>query len=191
MLQKSEFTLTAKELRTLTPEVIEKSKKQVRNNIHIVLDRVVDAYNVGSAFRIADSINAQKVWLCGKDIVTPYDRQVQKSSMYTCQLVEWETNSTASFIFEKYSTGFFIAVEKLKEKDDFEFKIQNCKNISGILSHLNVPIFIIVGSESFGISQEVLEKVNTIVEIPMLGVNNSMNVINALTLICYSITELI
>lgn len=191
MLQKSEFILTAKELRTLTPEVIEKSKKQVRNNIHIVLDRVVDAYNVGSAFRIADSINAQKVWLCGKDIVTPYDRQVQKSSMYTCQLVEWETNSTANFIFEKYSTGFFIAVEKLKEKDDFEFKIQNCKNISGILSHLNVPIFIIVGSESFGISQEVLKKVNTIVEIPMLGVNNSMNVINALTLICYSITGLV
>ena len=191
MLQKSEFTLTAKELRTLTPEVIEKSKKQSKNNIHIVLDRVVDAYNVGSAFRIADSINAQKVWLCGKDIVTPYDRQVQKSSMYTCQLIEWETNSTANFIFEKYSTGFFIAVEKLKEKDDFEFKIQNCKNISGILSHLNVPIFIIVGSESFGISQEVLEKVNTIVEIPMLGVNNSMNVINALTLICYSITGLI
>lgn len=191
MLQKSEFTLTAKELRSLTPEVIEKSKNQSKNNIHIVLDSVVDAYNVGSAFRIADSINAQKVWLCGKDIVTPYDRQVQKSSMYTCQLVEWETNSSANFIFEKYSTGFFIAVEKLREKDDFEFKIQNCKNISGILQHLNVPIFIIVGSETNGISQNVLEKVNTIVEIPMLGVNNSMNVINALTLICYSITGLI
>ena len=191
MLQKSEFTLTAKELRSLTPEVIEKSKNQSKNNIHIVLDSVVDAYNVGSAFRIADSINAQKVWLCGKDIVTPYDRQVQKSSMYTCQLVEWETNLSANFIFEKYSTGFFIAVEKLREKDDFEFKIQNCKNISGILQHLNVPIFIIVGSETNGISQNVLEKVNTIVEIPMLGVNNSMNVINALTLICYSITGLI
>lgn len=191
MLQKSELTLTAKELRSLTPEVIEVAKKQPKNNIHIVLDNVVDAYNVGSAFRIADSINAKKVWLCGKDIVTPFDRQVQKSSMYTCQLVEWETNASANYIFEQYSTGFFIALEKLREKDSFEFKIQNCKNISGILSHLNVPIFIIVGSESFGISQEVLNRANTIVEIPMLGVNNSMNVINALTLICYSITGLI
>lgn len=191
MLQKSELTLTAKELRSLTPEVIEAAKKQPKNNIHIVLDSVVDAYNVGSAFRIADSINAQKVWLCGNDIVTPYDRQVQKSSMYTCQLVEWESSSSADLIFEKYSNGFFIALEKLKEKDDFEFKIQNCKNISGILAQLNVPIFIIVGSETNGISQKVLEKVNTIVELPMLGVNNSMNVINALTLICYSITGLV
>lgn len=191
MLQKSELTLTAKELRNLTPEVIEVAKKQPKNNIHIVLDNVVDAYNVGSAFRIADSINAKKVWILGKDIVTPYDRQVQKSSMYTCQLVEWETNSSFDYIHENFSTGFFIAVEKLREKDDFEFKIQNCKNISGILAQLNVPIFIIVGSETHGISQKVLNRVDTIVEIPMLGVNNSMNVINALTLICYSITGLI
>lgn len=191
MLQKSELTLTAKELRSLTPEVIEVAKKQPKNNIHIVLDNVVDAYNVGSAFRIADSINAQKVWLCGKDIVTPYDRQVQKSSMYTCQLVEWESNLTTEYVFNKYSTGFFIAVEKLREKDDFEFKIQNCKNISGILSQLKVPIFIVVGSETNGISKYTLENVDTIVEIPMMGVNNSMNVINALTLICYSITGLI
>ncbi len=191
MLQKSELTLTAKELRNLTPEVIEVAKKQPKNNIHIVLDNVVDAYNVGSAFRIADSINAKKVWILGKDIVTPYDRQVQKSSMYTCQLVEWEINSSADYIFENFSTGFFIAVEKLREKDDFEFKIQNCKNISGILAQLNVPIFIIVGSETHGISQKILNRVDTIVEIPMLGVNNSMNVINALTLICYSITGLI
>jgi tRNA G18 (ribose-2'-O)-methylase SpoU len=191
MLQKSEFTLTAKELRHLTEEQKSSALNQPKNNIHIVLDNVVDAYNVGSAFRIADSINAKKVWILGENIVTPYDRQVQKSSMYTCQLVEWETNSNFDFIHENFSTGFFIAVEKLREKDDFEFKIQNCKNISGILQHLNVPIFIIVGSESFGISQEILNKVDTIVEIPMLGVNNSMNVINALTLICYSITGLI
>ena len=52
---------------------------------------------------------------------------------------------------------------------------------------MNIPIFIIIGSESFGISREVLEQVNTIVSIPMYGVNTSMNVINALTIICYSI----
>lgn len=181
----SDFKLKASELRNLSEENIARAKALPKNPINIVLDRIVDTYNIGSAFRIADSINASKVWLCGQDIATPYDRQVKKSSLNTCQFVEWESLSKTTEIFRQ--KGIFIALEETSSIQEFSFKFQNCKNINGICQEMNIPIFIIIGSESFGISREVLEQVNTIVSIPMYGVNTSMNVINALTIICYSI----
>ncbi len=183
MLHQSDFKLGAQELRHLSNENIIRAQSVQKNNIHIVLDHVVDAYNVGSAFRIADSINAKKVWIGGENITTPCDKQVKKSSLNTCLFVDWESIPKTTQIFRE--NGFFIALEKLKDPQDF--KVQDCSNIRGICQSLNIPIYIIIGSESFGISDEVLSQVNTIVEIPMLGINHSMNVINALTLICYSV----
>lgn len=184
-MYKSDFKLTAPELRALSSENIERAKNLKKNNIHIVLDNVVDAYNVGSAFRIADSINASTVWICGSDIVHPTDKQVQKSSMNTSQFVNWKLVSDTKQIFRE--KGLFIALEKLQEDSEFRIKLTDCKNINNICEELNTPIFVIVGSERFGISKEVLAQVNTIVELPMFGVNTSMNVINALTVLCYSL----
>jgi tRNA G18 (ribose-2'-O)-methylase SpoU len=185
----SDFKLKASELRNISEENIIRAKALPKNPIHIVLDRIVDTYNIGSAFRIADSINASKVWLCGQNIATPHDKQVRKSSLNTCQFAEWESLPETTQIFQQ--KGIFIALEEVSAIQEFSFKFENCKNINGICREMNIPIFIIIGSESFGISREVLEKVNTIVSIPMYGVNTSMNVINALTIICYSILGVI
>ena len=35
-----------------------------RNQIYLVLDRIIDTYNIGSMFRLADAIGAQKLYLC-------------------------------------------------------------------------------------------------------------------------------
>lgn len=191
-MKKSSITLSAYDLRhSLTDEIKEKVKQVDRNNIHIILDNVVDAYNVGSAFRIADSIFAKKVWICGKNIVTPLDRQVKKSSVNTCDLIEWEALNNTVDIFDKseLSNAYFIAIEKTeadvnKTKIDF-YGLKLINAVQGIDRKENSkPICLIVGSESFGISNSVLEKVNGILEIPMYGINNSMNVINALAITC-------
>ena len=56
--------LNARQLRTTKPDadVIKKIKK---NPIYIVLDNVLDTYNVGAIFRLADAVAATKVYLCG------------------------------------------------------------------------------------------------------------------------------
>jgi tRNA G18 (ribose-2'-O)-methylase SpoU len=186
MIYQSDFKLKATDLRNLSQENIERSKTLPRNNINIVLHNIVDTYNIGSAFRIADSINASKVWLCGNEVTTPSNKQVQKSSLNTCFLVEWEHISSIDLLFQQ--NGIFIALEELSSNSEFEHKAKSLAELSNQkIYESDVPVFIIIGSERFGISENVLEKSNMIVSIPMYGVNTSMNVINALAIVCYFI----
>lgn len=203
IMLKSPITLSAHELRhSLTDEIKEECKKYERNNIHIVLDNVVDTYNIGSAFRIADSIFAKKVWICGKDVATPLDRQVQKSSVNTCDLIEWEVLENTIDIFTKfdrtfdtiggttrmtYSHAYFIALEKATDIED-KISLEKCHDIYyNFCIPRNVPLVFIIGNESRGIDKEILFKASSILEIPMFGINNSMNVMNALAIACYSL----
>lgn len=184
MLKKSPLIMSAHDLRhSLTDDVKEKCKSYERNNIHIILDNVVDAYNIGSAFRIADSIFAKKVWICGKNVTTPLDRQVQKSSVNTCDLIEWETIENTIDIFDKFNSHTaFVCLEKT---DDYSnIKLDNLKTIHKNCIYNNEPLCLIVGSESHGINEKILFKCSYVVEIPMYGINNSMNVINALAIAC-------
>lgn len=189
-MKKSPTTLSAHDLRhCLNDKFKETCKNYDRNNIHIILDNVVDAYNIGSAFRIADSIFAKKVWICGENSVTPLDRQVQKSSVNTSELIEWEVIPNTLDVFNHFNDEYtyYLAVEKINNSS-LEFRKQKLNRLSTLFNRCkayDAPFCIIIGSESFGINKEILNhKVNGIVEIPMYGVNNSMNVINALAIVC-------
>ncbi|MGY6648113.1 TrmH family RNA methyltransferase [Wenyingzhuangia sp. IMCC45574] len=50
-------------------------------------------------------------------------------------------------------------------------------------------IALIIGSERFGITPEVLELVDSSIHIPMFGNNSSMNVVNSLSVSLYEITK--
>ena len=51
------------------------------------------------------------------------------------------------------------------------------------------PIALVVGHESDGVSKEVLEISDQIVEIPMWGVNKSLNVVVSLGIILFKTME--
>ncbi|MBI3070017.1 MAG: hypothetical protein HYY87_01795 [Candidatus Levybacteria bacterium] len=57
--------LGAKELRTTKPSE-EEFRRVKKNPIYIILDNVLDTYNVGAIFRLADAVSAEKVILCGE-----------------------------------------------------------------------------------------------------------------------------
>jgi len=70
--------LKAKELRT-TPVSEEQKKSIKRNPIYIILDNVLDTYNIGAIFRLADAVAAEKVILCGQSETPPHTR-IKKAS---------------------------------------------------------------------------------------------------------------
>ena len=82
--------LGAEELRIITPteEQLEQVKKS-RQEMYIVLDNVLDTYNIGSVFRLADAVGAKKILLC-RGSETPPNSRIQKASIGTWQWVEWE-----------------------------------------------------------------------------------------------------
>src|SRR6185437_12649187 len=80
--------LGAKELRTT--ESSEEQKKNLKKNpIYIICDNILDTYNTGSIFRLADAVAATKVYLCGIT-ETPPNTRIKKASINTTEWVDWE-----------------------------------------------------------------------------------------------------
>jgi 23S rRNA (guanosine2251-2'-O)-methyltransferase len=146
-----------------------------RNPIVLVLDNVLDTYNIGSFFRLADAIGAEKVYLCGP-VVTPPNIKIHRASIGTWKFIDWEN-----------PTNTIDCLKKLKEQG---YQIIACeqspKSVDYLEAKYNFPIAIVAGSESDGISPEVLKLVDQTVEIPMFGINKSLNVLIATAIVSFS-----
>ena len=171
--------LNARELRT-TPVDVEKAKKIQRNPITIICDNVLDTYNVGSIFRLADAVAAEKVILCGAT-ETPPNSKIKKASINTWQWVNWQYAETATAAIVKIknqrSNPQIIAVEQDKRSVPF-YKVE-----------YQVPLAIVVGNETYGVSKEVLDMADAIVELPMWGVNKSLNVMVSCGIVLYEVMK--
>src|SRR3989338_8079961 len=85
--------LGARALRTTTPQT-EEIKAIKKHPIYIILDNVLDTYNVGAIFRLADAVAAEKVILCGQT-ETPPSIRIKRASINTTEWVAWEYAVTA------------------------------------------------------------------------------------------------
>ena len=83
----------AEELRVYTP-TLDEIEVIKRNDIYIVLDNVLDTYNIGAIFRLADAIAARQVIICGQS-ETPPNSRIQKASVGTWQWTPWSYAKTA------------------------------------------------------------------------------------------------
>ena len=169
--------LNARQLRKSNPTDSE-LKKIKRNPINFILDRIIDTYNVGSLFRLADAIAAEKVFLCGEMEYPPSSR-IHKAAVGTEQWTPWEKkDSTLQTVKELKKKGIqIIAVE------------QDSRSISYKDIKPNFPCAIVVGSETGGMEKEVLDEADIIVELPMYGINKSFNVWGSGAIIAYKVIE--
>jgi 23S rRNA (guanosine2251-2'-O)-methyltransferase len=173
------YKLGAKELRK-TPPTPETFKTIKRNPIYLVLDTVIDTYNIGSLFRLADAIAAEKLYICGNTEYPPNSR-IHKAAVGTEEWVPWiKANSTLE------------VVEKLKKEGVQIISVEQSPNsISYSLMPLKVvfPCAIVIGNETEGISREVLDASDVIMELPMFGVNKSLNVWGTAAVAAYKVIE--
>ncbi len=142
-----------------------------RNPIYIILDNVLDTYNIGAIFRLADAVAAEKVILC-KGSETPPNTRIKKASINTTEWVPWEYSPTAAEAIEnlklKIENLTVVAIE------------QHARSMPYDTFDYHFPIALVVGHETKGVSKEVLEMCDGIVELPMYGVNISLNVMVSL-----------
>ena len=159
----------------------EEDKEKIKKNpVYIILDNVLDTYNVGAVFRLADAVAAQKVYLCGQT-ETPPNHRIKKASINTTEWVAWEYNETALDVIRSLKKEIpdiqVIAVELDKRSKPYE-KIPYA-----------FPIALVVGHETTGISEEVLRAADYIAELPMWGVNISLNVMVSLGIVLYEVMK--
>jgi len=202
--------LGAKELRTIIPSE-EDLKKIKKNPIYIILDNVLDTYNVGAIFRLADAVAARKVILCG-ETGTPPDSRIKKASINTTEWVTWSYAPTAVEAIQNLSKEFSTSgrtrrcVPSLEQYSSSESRAtsrenrevqklqvvaieQSERSIPYDKTDYKFPIALVVGNETTGVSKEALEIADQIVEIPMWGVNKSLNVMVSLGIILFRAME--
>lgn len=168
--------LNAKQLRNGEGSVVRNRVK--KNEMYIILDNVLDTYNIGAIFRLADAVAAKKVIICGQS-ETPPNHRIKKASINTTEVVEWEYYPSAVEAIKdlrlKTKDLKVVAVELDKRSvpyDKYEYKL---------------PLALVVGHETDGVSKEVLELCDAIVELPMFGINISLNVMVSLGIVLYEI----
>lgn len=164
------------------PPKINDLKQIKRNPIYFVLDNVLDTYNIGSIFRLADAVAAEKIYICGESEYPPSSR-IHKAAVGTEEWVPWEKREdTVKTIKELKEKGVQIIVV---EQDGRSLPY------TMLTSKLQLPCAVVVGHETHGVSKEVLDLADMIIELPMFGVNKSFNVWGSAAVISYMIVQAI
>lgn len=140
-------------------------------NTYVILDNIRSVHNVGSIFRTCDAAGVSKLYLCGLT-PTPIDRfgrarkDMAKVALGAQQSVVWEYVEETKDVIEKLKKEGVrvVAVEQDKKSTDYK-KLSTKK-----------PLALVFGREVDGISKEILHLCDEIVEVPMHGAKESLNV---------------
>lgn len=146
----------------------------IQNRIFVaVLDNVRSLLNVGSIFRTAEALGFQKIYLGG---ITPaptderHKRQMHKTALGAEEYLPWENSRQTLKILKKLkSEGYYLIALELGSKS---IKINQLKRLP--LSWHKIAL--IVGNEVKGINKRYLEYCDKILEIPLSGKKESLNV---------------
>lgn len=152
------------------------------SQIHILLHDIRSTHNVGAIFRTADAAGATKIYISGFT-PSPVDRfgrnrpDISKAALGAEKTVAWENVESPQELIKKLKKEKFTIVAV--EQADNSINYKDLKPEGNIL--------VIMGNEVEGVEKEILNLCDEIVEIPMLGQKESLNVSVAAGIILYSL----
>ncbi len=141
------------------------------SEIAILLHNIRSTHNVGSIFRTSDAAGVAKMYLSGYT-PTPIDRfgrpqkDIAKTALGAEKTTPWEYFKTPQKLISRLKGEGWMVVGV--EQDNRSIDYRNFKPTSKTL--------LIFGNEVLGISPVLLKQCDTIVEIPMHGKKESLNV---------------
>lgn len=129
--------------------------------IAIYLDHVRSAHNVGSIVRTIEAFSLGTLYL-SKNTPPLTHKQVRDTAMGTDQWVQWHHHVK----LEELPRPIIVLETSDRAVNIYDFTFPKCFTL-------------VVGNEEYGCSDETLHLADIIVEIPLRGRKNSLNVANA------------
>ncbi|WP_169788805.1 TrmH family RNA methyltransferase [Vulgatibacter incomptus] len=159
-----------------------------RAPLHVVLADVRGLANVGLAFRLCDNLRVAHLWLCGITGHPPYpgdpraaviaercDREIRRTAVMAVPFVPWT-----------YAPSALEVVAARKAAGD---RIVVLEQAEGALppakADLTAPLCLVLGHERQGVAPEILREADLVLEIPVWGMANSLNVAMSLAVVGY------
>jgi 23S rRNA (guanosine2251-2'-O)-methyltransferase len=147
-----------------------------------ILEEVRSLWNVGSMFRSADGAGFSHLFLIGITGCPPR-REIAKTSLGAEDYVAWNyAGSSLSVISSLKALGYQIVA---LEKTTGSFPLKSAQQDDS----LRTPLCLVVGSEVKGIYAETLVASDLILDLPMRGFKESLNVAVAFGIASYAISE--
>lgn len=156
--------LLNEELPRLTTEQMKQTQKLP---LVIVLDNVRSHLNVGSVFRTADAFLVEAIYLCGIT-GTPPHREIHKTALGATETVQWKYFSTTQHALDDLKSNSYkvIAIEQAEQAVMLnDFKPSQDEKYAFVF-----------GNEVEGVSQQVIDVCNNVIEIPQFGTKHSLNI---------------
>jgi len=130
-------------------------------------------HNIGAIIRTAECIGATGIILPPKISISP---QIRRASMGASEHISIVNNSLFQTIKQVHDAGIQI------------IGIERSENSTGLYkANLDKPILLIIGGEDRPLSKQILERCDQIVEIPMKGKVNSLNMSVAAAVVMYEV----
>jgi tRNA G18 (ribose-2'-O)-methylase SpoU len=146
------------------------------SKLYIILENIRSVHNTGAIFRTADAVGVEKVFLYGTT-PAPVDRfnrkraDFAKTSLGAEESVNWEyikeSECAISELIKKIKLeGYKICcVEQTDNSEDYKS-----------ISKYGEKLALVFGNEVDGVSSEALALADHVLELPMLGKKESLNV---------------
>ena len=133
----------------------------------IILDNIRSLNNIGSVFRTSDAFLIEKIYLCGIT-ATPPHKDIHKTALGSTETVAWE-----------YVENTLDLVKKLQAENVKVIAIEQAENAI-MLNDFNpepqTTYALVFGNEIKGVSQNVVNTSDLVVEIPQFGTKHSLNI---------------
>lgn len=146
---------------------IETFKTTTKTPIIVVLDNIRSLNNIGSVFRTSDAFLVEKIYLCGITAQPPH-KDIQKTALGSTDSVNWEyRKDTLKLVEDLKKEGICIAA--IEQAEDAVM-------LNEYSPEPNKKIALVFGNEVKGVSQEVVNASDTVIEIPQFGTKHSLNI---------------
>ncbi|OGZ69809.1 MAG: hypothetical protein A3D35_00885 [Candidatus Staskawiczbacteria bacterium RIFCSPHIGHO2_02_FULL_34_9] len=147
-------------------------------DFYVICDNIRSLENIGSIFRTADALKVTKIYLCGIS-GTPPNHKISKTALGAEQDIPFEYHKQTLRLIKKLKKDKILIVSLEQDK----------KSVSYDKFVPKFPLALVIGNEVKGISKSILNNSDKIIDLPMLGNKESLNVSVAFGIAGYEIIK--
>lgn len=157
-----------------SPLSAEEYRQLPKHPLYLVLDNLRSAFNVGSIFRTADTARLVRVITCGYTAHPPHPK-LDKTALGTLDYVATEHfDSTLEAVLSLQQQGIPVWALETTSRSQVYTSLPYPR-----------PLAVVLGNEALGVDRGVLERCDELIEIPMFGFKNSLNVAAAAAVVVF------
>lgn len=181
--------MKSKKLKKETDEEIVHSR--AKHEVVVVLPDIRSSYNIGSIFRTSDATGVSKIYLCGyspcpADKFDRPQKEIAKTALGAEKTIPWEYRKDIKKVIKDLKKDGFtiVAIEQDERSISYKefFKKSGGKKVAKV-----AKVAIIFGNEVEGLSKKIIASCDAVVDIPMLGEKESLNVSVSAGIVLYEL----